>query len=572
MNHIKKNEPRRREEFLDINSVIRATDSCLDDQLQFKKWASTILRLHMKGMEFLAYGGVLRQQFGKDQGKLNIFEVFSEDKLRAQNFKELLKCISKLEFDTIQNMEELQQDFLTNNKNFELLLSQIGSFGETPIGFYWVIVKSGSNNIGLTLDNAAELSTSLIRTTKLYRTIDSLAQPYWINNFKTSKDISKQIAIACLKSLPCSDAVVWELDPNEKVLKTIAAVGHYRNEFWLDLPVGSGIPGICVSDSKIISIGNLSDKEELAKYNISSLYHESFINHSGWQSVLCVPIDLGGGIAGVLGVFSTNLYAFSLMDSKILLALSRELCAYYAYNDRIEKLEEIERRIEVEAPTIEAGLLAMETIHDAGNYLGIAQAYISELINNEKRKNNKTNLIALKISEFIDQSYTILKRLRIHSSIGGRPFKKINLREILNRVAANYKTDIGELRVKIIFNCPDDIVIKGNKSDLIRAFSNLLDNSLYFLEMSLKNEEKIIRIEASVSGEFVEISFWDNGVGIFPLDITKVFDYCFTTKGERGLGLGLSIAERIIKTHKGSIVCESDWGYFTKFLIKLPFS
>jgi signal transduction histidine kinase len=68
----------------------------------------------------------------------------------------------------------------------------------------------------------------------------------------------------------------------------------------------------------------------------------------------------------------------------------------------------------------------------------------------------------------------------------------------------------------------------------------------------------------------VEVSVMDTGKGIPPELLPHVFDPFFSTKGEGGTGLGLSVSYGIIKNHKGEIRVESKVGTGTTFTIELP--
>ncbi|HXK27772.1 MAG TPA: ATP-binding protein, partial [Candidatus Binatia bacterium] len=72
-------------------------------------------------------------------------------------------------------------------------------------------------------------------------------------------------------------------------------------------------------------------------------------------------------------------------------------------------------------------------------------------------------------------------------------------------------------------------------------------------------------------GDWLKISFEDDGAGIAPENLDRIFDPFFTTKdvGE-GTGLGLTVSYGIIKDHEGEIKVESELGKFTRFLIYLP--
>jgi signal transduction histidine kinase len=70
--------------------------------------------------------------------------------------------------------------------------------------------------------------------------------------------------------------------------------------------------------------------------------------------------------------------------------------------------------------------------------------------------------------------------------------------------------------------------------------------------------------------ESVEITVMDTGKGIAPEFLPHIFDPFFSTKGEGGTGLGLSVSYGIVKNHRGEIRVESKVGVGTTFTIELP--
>jgi signal transduction histidine kinase len=69
--------------------------------------------------------------------------------------------------------------------------------------------------------------------------------------------------------------------------------------------------------------------------------------------------------------------------------------------------------------------------------------------------------------------------------------------------------------------------------------------------------------------EKAEISFSDNGPGMSPEVVSKIFTPLFTTKAQ-GMGFGLSICKRIVEAHGGSISVKTELGKGTTFTITLP--
>ena len=108
--------------------------------------------------------------------------------------------------------------------------------------------------------------------------------------------------------------------------------------------------------------------------------------------------------------------------------------------------------------------------------------------------------------------------------------------------------------------------VKGDPRKLREVFNNLIINALE--AMNYSGSLKIVT-EYSDSTTEVEISLQDTGVGISADELDNIFKPGYTTK-ESGSGFGLSIVDRIIKEHKGSIQISSKEGEGTEVKIRLP--
>jgi signal transduction histidine kinase len=118
--------------------------------------------------------------------------------------------------------------------------------------------------------------------------------------------------------------------------------------------------------------------------------------------------------------------------------------------------------------------------------------------------------------------------------------------DTLPAVAADAK-QIQQVLINLITNAADAIKSKG-----------IIDIKTFI--------EKASRMGES---DFVVISIRDDGAGIPPEDISKIFNPFFTRKAE-GTGLGLPITQRILHQHNGIIDVESLYGSGTTFYVKLP--
>ncbi len=100
---------------------------------------------------------------------------------------------------------------------------------------------------------------------------------------------------------------------------------------------------------------------------------------------------------------------------------------------------------------------------------------------------------------------------------------------------------------------------------LVRNWTCLIDNAIDAMDNGGK-----LGIEISSTELAIDVRVIDSGKGIPEGIRPSIFDPFFTTKGVgEGTGLGLDIAQRIVKTHRGQIVVESEPGR-TVMLVQLP--
>ncbi|MDN9378437.1 sensor histidine kinase [Clostridioides difficile] len=146
--------------------------------------------------------------------------------------------------------------------------------------------------------------------------------------------------------------------------------------------------------------------------------------------------------------------------------------------------------------------------------------------------------------------------------------EKICLNDFIKEIYENNLPDTQACGVNFeTYILEKKIYAKINKEMLIRAFENLIYNALTFTPF----DGKIILSMDEEDG-FAIIKISDNGKGIPPENIPKVFDRFFTERDNnnpKGQGLGLYIVKSIIREHGGEIFVDSELGKGTVFTIKL---
>ena len=118
--------------------------------------------------------------------------------------------------------------------------------------------------------------------------------------------------------------------------------------------------------------------------------------------------------------------------------------------------------------------------------------------------------------------------------------------------------------------------------DVGRVILNLITNAFYVVnEKTLSavatptavKYEPIVSVSTKKTGDKVEIKVADNGNGIPPKVLDKIFQPFFTTKPTgQGTGLGLSLSYDIVKAHGGELKVETKEGEGSAFIIQLPFN
>ncbi len=99
---------------------------------------------------------------------------------------------------------------------------------------------------------------------------------------------------------------------------------------------------------------------------------------------------------------------------------------------------------------------------------------------------------------------------------------------------------------------------------------NLVENSLDACRLDGKKPDHQVAVRLRGSNEHVQFEVEDNGIGMDQETREKAFSLFFSSKGTEGTGLGLFIADRIARSHAGTIELESQLGIGTKFTVRLP--
>jgi two-component system, OmpR family, sensor histidine kinase VicK len=180
--------------------------------------------------------------------------------------------------------------------------------------------------------------------------------------------------------------------------------------------------------------------------------------------------------------------------------------------------------------------------------------------------------------ELLDVIYRSAKRLqqltedildvaKIESQTLNLNKSHFNLKEVMLNTIADFKTLLKsegkDTKVKLDYiSKEEDIFVYGDPGRITQVIYNFLSNAIKFTDegvitVSMKRYEDNNHATNNNNQRTVVVSVQDTGKGIDPTVKDRLFEK-FSTKSEKGLGLGLYISKKIIETHDGKIWAENN--------------
>jgi signal transduction histidine kinase/CheY-like chemotaxis protein len=223
------------------------------------------------------------------------------------------------------------------------------------------------------------------------------------------------------------------------------------------------------------------------------------------------------------------------------------------------------------------GKLTGPISHEYNNMLGIITGY-SELI--------KLNSVNAELINYANEiQYASKRAAKLTSKLLTLSQEKlpnddiININTLLEQQHSMLEETLTK-NINLTYKLQDNIwELKIDQSDMEDAIFNLCINAKHAMnehgKLIIETENKCITLEDInvlniVPGEYVLLSFTDNGCGFNEKIKDKIFDPFFTTKGELGTGLGLSIVYNFVKNNGGDVSVHSVVAKGSKFTFYFP--
>jgi signal transduction histidine kinase len=299
------------------------------------------------------------------------------------------------------------------------------------------------------------------------------------------------------------------------------------------------------------------------------------------RSLMAVPIIVGNRVVGLIEIASSMVDRRFDDDDLDLLAMIASTVGVALENlELAKKREETIRALEAaQAELLDAqerlirseqlaaiGRFATGIAHEVKNHL--SPFMLAELL--KKRHPDDPQLVetAEMMLEAQQHILDLVNQIRAFASGASSKSERSpqDLAEVVEAVIRFVQHDPAVKRAKLSAEIESRPVVELD----VRSFRQVLINLIRNAGDALKDGRGSIRVRVGTFGERAQVDVIDDGAGVPPEVQERIFEPFFSTKGERGLGLGLDISRKIVRTHGGELTFSSDPGSGTTFSISLP--
>ncbi|MFA4910097.1 MAG: ATP-binding protein [Desulfobacteria bacterium] len=247
----------------------------------------------------------------------------------------------------------------------------------------------------------------------------------------------------------------------------------------------------------------------------------------------------------------------------------------------LTKLKAMEEHIRMVDRLAAVGRLAAGIAHEMRNPLASVSGSIQVLKGELQLDNVNERLMDIAIRE-TERLNALITDFLLFAKPGLEGKEVVDITKVINDTLGEFASSPEWNKdIEVHKNLSKDSKVEANPRQLKQVFWNLFINAVQAMPEGGKLKIEVRRQKAEVRSpgymsnsqkaedNLLEILITDTGCGIAKENMDKIFDPFFTTK-EKGAGMGLAIAYRIIESYKGKTVVKSRVGQGTSFIIYLP--
>jgi PAS domain S-box-containing protein len=303
----------------------------------------------------------------------------------------------------------------------------------------------------------------------------------------------------------------------------------------------------------------------------------------GLRSFVATPLMIENEVFGVLVVAKREVAGFSSDDCEFLRQLSSHVALashqgrlYGALQDAYQDLRQTQQTVMQQERLRALGQIASGIAHDINNALSPATLYTQSMLTHETNLSDRAREQLAVIQRAIEDVARTVQRMRAFYLPRGFEFTlaPVNVNqhvlEVVDLTRARWSNMPQERGVVVSVEThlqPDLPNILGAESELRDALTNLLLNAI---DAVPEGGVVTLRTRVDARNERVILEVQDTGVGMTETTRSRCLEPFFTTKGERGTGLGLPMVFGMVQRHGGELEIESELGHGTMMRLSFP--
>ncbi len=377
----------------------------------------------------------------------------------------------------------------------------------------------------------------------------------------TPLQVAQAVLAQAVEALGAIDGAVWELRKGDDALEVVHSVNYSPAavQAFRRVPLQAAIP-IADAARTRTPIWLASRADYQARYPEAKALTEDPPRD---YRVGCLPLVAGGGVIGAVTLTFAGGQPFGAEDRDFLTALAFH-CAHALERSRLFREAE-------EAVAVRDEFLSIAS-HELKTPLAALKLHIELALMTENPTLAEKGIAKLRkadrqIGRLNDLIEEMLDLSRIRTGKLRLVLESLDLVQIAHAVVDDFKAAALSAGTAIHFEADPEINGQWDRIRLEQILTNLLSNGLKY------GKGNPVRLAIHVRGEEVEITTTDEGIGIHPRDLERIFlpfQRAASVRHLGGLGLGLYICRQVVEAMGGKISVESKENRGSCFRIVLP--
>ncbi|MDP4530142.1 ATP-binding protein [Alkalimonas delamerensis] len=359
--------------------------------------------------------------------------------------------------------------------------------------------------------------------------------------------------------------------------------GQQLPNFSIDAKDSEVLASLCFNRGQEIQVSQRSDFYKYFSSMPQPLCGEPM------QSVLYIPLMANQQAVGVFSVQSPNPNAYSASQLDLLRTLASTIAIAVVNADTFTRLQQTQQQLVTQEKMASLGGLVAGVAHEINTPLGICVTATSHLKAEFEQVYSafaEKKLQQSQFKRFLQHLHDGLKILEVNTERAAalvQSFKQVSVdqsadgsRDIelsgyLQDVLLSLQPQLKTIACQFELNCPENIEWTTDAGALAQILTNLVMNSIR--HAFAETTEPKISLTVSRQGQQLQLDYRDNGCGMGPDDLKRLFEPFYTTKRSLGgTGLGAHIVYNLVTVRfKGQIEVQSAPGQGLHYRLTLPF-